>query len=129
VSANSAIDPTGKGSTVEAKGPIAGFRTALGGNRDGEGRIPVLEVCESLVPGLVLADWLDRYVDDLLWNTLGCEGPEICQACATLADGLSSAADALRSSDRCEIDLAEQQLRFAVSLLMDEKLGGTDHSS
>ncbi|WIX98179.1 hypothetical protein QRX60_29385 [Amycolatopsis mongoliensis] len=100
---------------VEAEGAEVGYRTSLDG--DGTGLATALEVSGRIVPVLVLADWLERYVDTLLRNGLRSGFPRCCQRCVDLMDGLSGAAEALRSSGRCDDERAEQQLRLAVSLL------------
>ncbi|MDQ7810904.1 hypothetical protein Q5425_44885 [Amycolatopsis sp. A133] len=71
----------------------------------------------GLVPALELAARLDRYAESLLRNGFRPGAAAPARRCVDLADGLTRAAEALRSADRGDPGTAERQLRSAVALL------------
>jgi hypothetical protein len=77
----------------------------------------LIEISEGLVPGLELANWLEGYVDRLVWDGSRRNALGGCQRRVDLMNGLSGAAEAFRLSDRCDRESAERRLRSAVALI------------
>lgn len=77
----------------------------------------LLEIGEGVVPGLELANLLDRYAGGLARSSSSRWTTEAAQGSADVLIGLTGAAQALRSADRCDAVNAERQLRTAMSLL------------
>ncbi|QKV74019.1 hypothetical protein [Amycolatopsis sp. Hca4] len=69
------------------------------------------------VPGLELAARLDRCAETLLIRVLRADDAATVRRNARFADGLCRAAEALRSADRGDPEMAELQLLDAVALL------------
>ncbi|RSN07167.1 hypothetical protein DMC63_35940 [Streptomyces sp. WAC 05977] len=70
-----------------------------------------------LMPSLELANWLDRCVDRLLREGDVNGDPVSGGERVDLMVGLSNAAEALRASERCDHESAEQELRSALELM------------
>ncbi|ANN21683.1 hypothetical protein SD37_10050 [Amycolatopsis orientalis] len=71
----------------------------------------------ALLPHLELASWLERYVDRLVRADTGKSDALAEDQRVDLMVGLSNAAEALRTSERCDHESAEEMLRSALHLL------------
>ncbi|SFH50219.1 hypothetical protein [Amycolatopsis regifaucium] len=71
----------------------------------------------ALLLHLELAGWLDRYVDRLVRVDTKTSDALTEDQRVDLMVGLSNAAEALRSSERCDHESAERMLRSALGLI------------
>ncbi|MFE5565670.1 hypothetical protein ACFQ68_11825 [Amycolatopsis japonica] len=76
-----------------------------------------------VMPSLEFASWLDRYVDRLVRDGNENGNPAGDEQRVDLMVGLSNAAEALRASERCDHEFAEQKLRSALELMRGIDLG------